>query len=65
MIVRLGTLLTVYGHATREADPGRIPAGPRCESPYRYSHGRCVLAAAPSAPLYIVQELIVSLDAVG
>jgi hypothetical protein len=54
-LVEEGALLTVLGHASYEADSG----------PYRTAPGRYVLAATAASPLYIVRELIVSLDAVG
>jgi hypothetical protein len=65
MKIAVGALLTVFGHATFQADPSAPAPGQPADSAYRAPHGRCVLAASNAAPLYIVQELIVSLDAVG
>jgi len=65
MRIALGSLLTVFGHATFEADPSPPGPGQRADGLYRAAHGRCVLAASAASPLYIVQELITSLDAVG
>jgi hypothetical protein len=65
MKIAVGALLTVFGHATFEADPSPPAPGQPADGLYRAAHGRCVLAASAASPLYIVQELIASLDAVG
>jgi hypothetical protein len=57
-----GEILTVYGRATYEADPDPRPLG---AAPYRAAPLRCVFVATPSSPLYLVQERVVALDAVG
>jgi len=66
MKVEQGALLTVVGQDTYEADSAAAPpAAARANSPYRTPQRRCVLAASEASPLYLVRELIVSLDAVG
>jgi len=57
-----GEILTVFGRAVYEADPDPPPSGPH---PYRAVPLRSVFAAGPASPLYIVQEHVVALDAVG
>jgi hypothetical protein len=57
-----GEILTVYGRASYEADPDPLPSGPH---PYRAAPLRCVFVAEESSPLYLVQEHVVALDAVG
>jgi len=57
-----GEILTVYGRASYEADPDPPLSGPH---PYRAARLRCAFVAAPSSPLYLVQEHVVALDAVG
>jgi hypothetical protein len=64
-LVEEGALVTVLGHASYEADPGVPGRGRHALNPYRAAHGRNVFAASDASPLYIVRELIVSLDAVG
>jgi len=57
-----GEILTVYGRASYEADPAPPSSGPH---PYRSSRLRCVFVSAPASPLYLVQERVGALDAVG
>jgi hypothetical protein len=57
-----GEILTVYGRSVYEADPGPPTRGPQ---PYRTAPVRNVFIATPSSPLYLVQEHVVALDAVG
>jgi hypothetical protein len=57
-----GEILTVYGRASYEADPEPPASGPH---PYRDARLRCVFVATPTSPLYLVQEHVVALDAVG
>ena len=57
-----GELVTVFGRAHYGADPRpRLPGPPA----YRGSHHRCVFTATPASPLYIIQERVMALDAVG
>jgi len=62
LIVVPGEILTVYGRAVYEANPDPLPSGPH---PYRAAPLRCVFVAAESSPLYLVQERVVALDAIG
>jgi hypothetical protein len=62
LTVTPGEILTVYGRATYEADPAPPASGPH---PYRDARMRCAFAATPSSPLYLVQEHVIALDAVG
>ena len=57
-----GEILTVYGRASYEADPDPPASGPH---PYRDARLRCAFVATPASPLYLVQEHVVALDAVG
>jgi hypothetical protein len=57
-----GEILTVYGRASYEADPDPPAAGPH---PYRAARLRCAFVGAPSSPLYLVQEHVAALDALG
>jgi hypothetical protein len=57
-----GELVTLFGPAVYEANPE--PA--RSTGPgYRAPQHRCVFAATSASPLYIIQERVVALDAVG
>jgi hypothetical protein len=62
LIVVPGEILTVFGRAIYEADPEPPASGPH---PYRSARVRCAFVGDPSSPLYIVQERVVALDAVG
>lgn len=64
-LVEPGALLTILGRATYEADPVAPGPGTAAAATYRASHGQWVFAASAASPLFIVQELISSLDAVG
>jgi hypothetical protein len=57
-----GEILTIYGCAIYEADPDPPASGPH---PYRDARLRSAFVAAPASPLYLVQEHVVALDAVG
>lgn len=57
-----GEILTLYGRASYEADPDPPASGPH---PYRAARLRCAFAATPTSPLYLLQEHVVALDAVG
>ena len=57
-----GEILTIYGRAIAEADPEASRVGPQ---PYRVAPIRHVFDSADASPLYIVQEHVVALDAVG
>ncbi|HET6146709.1 MAG TPA: hypothetical protein VFH68_04200 [Polyangia bacterium] len=57
-----GEILTVYGRASYEANPDPPAPGPH---PYRDARLRRAFVAAPWSPLYLVQEHVVALDAVG
>ena len=62
LVVVPGEILTVFGRAVYEADPEPPASGPH---PYRSARVRCAFVADPASPLYIVQERVVALDAMG
>jgi hypothetical protein len=58
-----GELVTILGRADYGADPD-APASSG-KPAYRASHHRCVFIATATSPLYIIQERVAALDAVG
>ena len=58
-----GELITVLGRADYRADPE--PPASSESAAYRVPHHRCVFTATATSPLYIIQERVVALDAVG